>query len=66
MVEYAYDALSRRILKKEGSDETVYYNNHNWQVIAEANEVGIIEKTYVYGNFIDEVGRAGAFCQIVV
>jgi YD repeat-containing protein len=41
VVEYAYDALSRRIEKKVGTSKTRYYNNKDWQVLAEADANGI-------------------------
>ncbi|MCD4737473.1 MAG: hypothetical protein K8R53_15625 [Bacteroidales bacterium] len=58
-MEYAYDALGRRIRKIDrvaNPDETtLYYYNNNWQVLAETDENGTQIRDYVYGNYIDEV-----------
>ena len=60
VAEYAYDALGRRIEKKTYDngqlDETTrYYHNNNWQVLTETNEYGVAQRSYIYGNYIDEV-----------
>ena len=58
-MEYAYDALGRRIRKIDrvaNPDETtLYYYNNNWQILAETNAGGTQQRDYIYGNYIDEV-----------
>ena len=56
--EFAYDALGRRIQKKDLIDPnntTRYYYNYNWQVLAEYDGAGSYKKLFIYGNYIDEV-----------
>ena len=57
VVEYAYDALGRRIQKddKIAGEKTRYYYNHNWQVLTETDENNTTLRSYIYGNYIDEV-----------
>ncbi|MFC1782651.1 RHS repeat-associated core domain-containing protein [Planctomycetota bacterium] len=57
IVEYAYDALGRRIQKddKIAGAKTRYYNNHDWQVLAEYDDDGYHLRSYIYGGYIDEV-----------
>ncbi|KPK76163.1 MAG: hypothetical protein AMJ79_07940, partial [Phycisphaerae bacterium SM23_30] len=52
IVEYAYDALGRRIQKddKIADEKTRYYYNNNWQVLTETNEYGTVQRSYIYGN----------------
>ena len=65
LVEYEYDALGRRIIKREydsqeSVDKTVrYYHNDRWQVVNMATDFADaadedIENEFVYGNGIDE------------
>ena len=56
--EFAYDALGRRVEKKDlvdANNTTHYYYNNNWQVLAETNSNNVIQRCFVYGNDIDEV-----------
>ncbi|MFC1782655.1 RHS repeat-associated core domain-containing protein [Planctomycetota bacterium] len=57
IVAYAYDALGRRIQKddKIAGQKTRYYNNHDWQVLAEYDDNGYHLRSYIYGGYIDEV-----------
>ncbi|MGB2807521.1 MAG: RHS repeat-associated core domain-containing protein [Sedimentisphaerales bacterium] len=58
VAEYSYDALGRRIEKKDLIDPnntTRYYYNNNWQVLCEYDGAGSYKKLFVYGNYIDEV-----------
>ncbi|MFC1782649.1 hypothetical protein ACFL02_03570 [Planctomycetota bacterium] len=57
IVEYAYDALGRRIEKddKIAGAKIRYYNNHDWQVLAEYDDNGYHQRSYIYGGYIDEV-----------
>ena len=60
VAEYTYDALGRRIEKKDlvDSGKTVrYYYNNGWQVLAETDTSGVMQRWYIYGNYIDEVLR---------
>ena len=60
--EFAYDALGRRIEKKDLVDSNNtrhYYYNNDWQVLAETNESGTLKAWYAYGNYIDEVLMTG-------
>ena len=60
IAEFAYDALSRRIEKKDVIDPnntTRYYYNNNWQVLTETDANDTTQRWYVYGNYIDEVLR---------
>ncbi len=52
---YDYDALGRRIL----SNNTLYYNNYNWQVCLETEFDGSSttetqQRSFIWGNYIDE------------
>ncbi|MHC4123019.1 MAG: RHS repeat domain-containing protein [Planctomycetota bacterium] len=58
IAEYTYDALGRRIEKKDSitSANTLrYYYGDKWQVLAEYDTSYNLEQSYVYGNYIDEV-----------
>ena len=59
-VQYAYDALGRRIGKYDAAamETTYYYYNDQWQILAEYDGAAF-GKSYVYGNYIDEVLMAG-------
>jgi len=48
--------LSKRIRKIDSvaSETTLYYNNYNWQVLAEYNGSNNCQRYFVYGNYIDE------------
>jgi len=56
--EFTYDALGRRV-KKTDSITSVntrcYYYNYNWQILSEFDGSGAYKKSYIYGNYIDEV-----------
>jgi len=57
VAEYAYDALGRRIEKKDvdANETTRYYYNYNWQVLAEYDGSDTLQRIFIYGNYIDEV-----------
>jgi len=58
IAEFAYDALGRRIQKKDLIDPNNtrrYYYNYKWQVLGEYDDNDTFKGTYVYGNYIDEV-----------
>ncbi len=57
VAEYTYDALGRRIrvIDSKASATTLYYYNPEWQVLAEYNGSNELQRSYVYGNYIDEV-----------
>ena len=38
-----------------GGATTRYYHDNNWQVLAETDAAGAMQRSYVYGNDIDEV-----------
>jgi len=62
IAEFAYDALGRRIEKKDLIDSNNtrrYYYNYNWQVLEEYDSQNNRKNYYVYGNYIDEVLRMG-------
>lgn len=56
VAEYAYDALGRRIEVYDmvAETKTRYYYNNNWQVLTETNGSGVKQRSYIYGNYIDE------------
>ena len=41
------------------SQTTLYYHNHNWQVLCEYNGSDEVQRWFVYGNYIDEVLAMG-------
>ena len=56
--EFAYDALGRRIEKKDLVDPNNtrrYYYNYNWQALCQYDGSGAIKEIFVLGNYIDEV-----------
>ena len=57
IAEYTYDALGRRIEVYDAVADTTtrYYYNNNWQVLTETDEEGDEQRSYIYGNYIDEV-----------
>ncbi|MFC1678047.1 RHS repeat domain-containing protein, partial [Planctomycetota bacterium] len=58
VAEFSYDALGRRVEKKDLIDPNNtrrYYNNYNWQVLTEYDGADVFKQTYFYGNYIDEV-----------
>ena len=57
IAEYTYDALGRRIQVYDmvAETKTQYYYNDNWQVLTETDEEGYELRSFVYGNYIDEV-----------
>jgi RHS repeat-associated protein len=56
IAEYAYDALGRRIWKRDSIANTnnVYYYNDQWQVLVDFNDSDVEQQRFVYGNYIDE------------
>jgi len=59
LAEFAYDALGRRIRKRDTVADTnnIYYYNDNWQVLCDYNDTGTggtFERWFAYGNYIDE------------
>jgi len=62
IAEFAYDALGRRVEKKDLIDPNNtrrYYHNYKWQVLTEYNGSGVFKQWYAYGNYIDEVLMMG-------
>jgi len=58
VAEYSYDALGRRIEKKDSitsANTRRYYYNDNWQILCEYDGGGNFKQWYAYGNYIDEV-----------
>ncbi|MHC4501294.1 MAG: hypothetical protein ACYS21_19540, partial [Planctomycetota bacterium] len=57
VVEFAYDALGRRIETNDviAGTVTLYFYNDKWQVLTETDDTGGSAKVFVYGNYIDEV-----------
>ena len=57
IVEYAYNALGRRVQVYDmaADAKTRYYYNEQWQVLKETDEEGYGLRWYIYGNYIDEV-----------
>jgi YD repeat-containing protein len=74
IAEFTYDALGRRIEKKDLVDSNNtrrYYYNNNWQVLCEYDGAGTFKLWYAYGNYIDEVvmmgnGPVAAFAKFYV
>jgi|GEM_PF-1237932 len=64
VAQFAYDALGRRIRKKDlvADEATLYYYNGNWQVLAETDANGTTQRWFVYGNYIDEALMMVAAC----
>lgn len=60
MALYDYDALGRRIREKKDfvdsvrSVVTLFYYNPDWQVLAEYDDAGSLQRYFIYGNYIDE------------
>jgi len=59
VAEFAYDALGRRIKKRDSIANTnnIYYYNDNWQILCDYNDTGAggtPERWFAYGNYIDE------------
>ena len=57
-IQFTYDALGRRIRKTDSvnsSNTIVCYYNNNWQVLCEYNSSGVYKRSFIYGNYIDEV-----------
>jgi RHS repeat-associated protein len=55
---YTYDALGRRIetlVDAGGVPEVRRFFYDDWQVIEEQDDLSVLQATYVYGNYIDEV-----------
>ena len=49
VAEYTYDALGRRIEKKDivdSSKTTRYYYNNGWQVLTETDTSGVMQRWY--------------------
>ena len=57
IAEFAYDCLGRRIRKIDSvaGTTTLYYYNDNWQVLCEYNGSDVLQRAFIYGNYIDEV-----------
>ena len=53
---FAYDALGRRIWKRDSIADAnnVYYYNDQWQVLVDFNDSDVEQQRFVYGNYIDE------------
>ena len=63
--QYSYDALGRRVQKianPAGVPSTILNFYDEARIIEEQNAFGVIQATYIYGNYVDEVltmNRAG-------
>jgi RHS repeat-associated protein len=58
VAEFSYDALGRRVKKTDSitsANTKCYYYNYNWQILSEFDGSGGYKKSYIYGNYIDEV-----------
>ncbi|MCK4292071.1 MAG: hypothetical protein KAY65_02655 [Planctomycetes bacterium] len=57
VAEFAYDALGRRIKKRDSIADTnnIYFYNPDWQVICDYNDAGVFQRWFAYGNYVDEV-----------
>lgn len=71
MAEYSYDAMGRRVEKKDcvnAANTRRYYYSNNWQVLNEYDGSDNYKAVYVYGNYIDEVlvrGSAEGICNYI-
>ena len=54
---FDYDALNRRICKFDSiaGDTTLYYYSDDWQVLCEYDDTDALRRSFIYGNYIDEV-----------
>ena len=55
---YRYDALGRRVKKTDSitlANTRRYYYNYNWQILSEYDGSNNYKRSYIYGNYIDEV-----------
>ena len=59
---FDYDALGHRVRKIDAvaGQTTLYYNDPEWRVLAEYNGSGTLQRTFVWGNYIDEALRMRA------
>jgi RHS repeat-associated protein len=57
IAEFAYDTQGRRIMVYDAvlDAETRFYYSDNWQVLAEYDDSDVLQRYYVFGNYIDEV-----------
>ena len=58
VAEYSYDALGRRVEKKDSVTSTNtrrYYYDKDWRVLDEYDGSGTLKRRYMCGNYIDEV-----------
>ncbi|MFC1678049.1 hypothetical protein ACFL3G_13445 [Planctomycetota bacterium] len=58
VAEFSYDALGRRVEKKDLIDPNNtrrYINNYKWQVLSDYNDNDVHQASYFFGNYIDEV-----------
>ncbi len=59
VASFDYDALGHRVRKIDtiAGRTTLYYNDPEWRVLAEYDGSGTLQRTYVWGNYIDEALR---------
>ncbi|NLH18367.1 MAG: hypothetical protein GX455_17470 [Phycisphaerae bacterium] len=57
-----YDALGHRVRTIDAVAGTtiLYYNDPEWRVLAEYDGSGALQRTFVWGNYIDEALRMRA------
>ena len=62
VASFDYDALGHRVRKIDAvaGTTTLYYNDPEWRVLAEYNGTGAVQRTFVWGNYIDEALRMRA------
>ena len=53
--EYQYDALGRRVRKRDNAGQETLYFYDDQRVVEEQDVHGATRATYVYGNYVDEV-----------
>jgi len=54
---FEYDALGRRIRKVDAvaAVTTLYYYDPDWRCLEERNGSDVVQRSFIYGNYIDEV-----------
>ena len=70
--EYTYDALGRRIVAGDGTNDKRFYYSIHFQILEQTDASDVVQKAFVWGNYIDELllmedtagdgGTAGADC----
>ena len=70
--QYTYDALGRRIVAGDGTNDKRFYYSIRFQILEQTDGSDVVQKAFVWGNYIDELllmedtagdgGTAGADC----